>query len=315
MIIASTISNFKNETKMKRLTHFVTVLMLAALITSCNQKKVDQLSAENQELSSEKDSLQNNLQTYLKTFNEIEKNLEEIKKREDQINLKTTDNVEFSENDEKSAVVKDIQAINKLMTENRNKMDKLQAELSSTNAQFQQMVNRLKGRLEDKDEQIIAMKDELEQLNIEKEALSKNVEKLTYKVDTLETKTSEQSTVIASQTETIEKQTESLNEAYVAIGTFKDLKDEKVVDKEGGILGIGSTETLHDDFNAQAFDKIDLTKTKTIPVFAKKVELVTSHPAGSYELSKDAEEKIQQLTILNPDEFWKSTKYLVVMVD
>lgn len=300
---------------MKRLTHYVTVLMLATLIVSCNQKKIDQLNAEKQELSSEKDSLNSNLEAYMQTFNEIEKNLEEIKKREDKINLKTTDNVEFNEDNAKKAVVNDIQAINALMSENRQKMAELQNKLSSTNAEFKTMVNRLNSRLKSKDEQIVAMKGELEELNIEKDALAQNVEKLTYTVDTLENRAKLQTKVIQAQSSKIDNQTQALNTGFVAIGTFRDLKDEKVVNKEGGILGIGSTETLRDDVNEQAFEKIDVTKTTAIPVFAKKVELVTSHPEGSYELSKDVDEKIQQLTILNPDEFWKSSKYLVVMVD
>ncbi|MTI21280.1 hypothetical protein E1176_09630 [Fulvivirga sp. RKSG066] len=300
---------------MKKVTHYFTVLMLATLIVSCNQKEVDQLTAEKQELTVEKDSLNSNLEAYMQTFNEIERNLEEIKQREDKINLKTTDNVEFAEGDAKSAVVNDIQAINTLMQENRQKMEELQGELSSTNAEFKQMVNRLNSRLKEKDEQVIAMKEDLEQLNIEKEALTKDVEKLSYTVDTLENKSNLQAKVIETQNEKIDNQTEALNTGYVAIGTSRDLEEEKVIEKEGGVLGIGRTEKLSTNLNEQAFEKIDVTATTAIPVFAKKVELVTNHPKGSYELKKSADEKIQQLTILNPDEFWKSTKYLVVVVD
>jgi len=300
---------------MKRLTQYLSVLMLALIIVSCNQKEIDQLNAEKQELSTEKDSLNSNLEAYMRTFNEIEKNLDEIKKREDKINLKTSDNVEFKEGDAKSAVVNDIQAINALMKENRLKMNELQTDLSNTNAEFKKMVSRLNSRLKEKDEEVIAMKGELEQLNIEKKELTQNVEKLTYTVDTLENKATLQAKVIETQNETIDDQTQALNTGFVAIGTFKDLEKEKVVDKEGGILGIGSTETLNYDLNEQAFEKIDVRQTTAIPVFAKKVQLVTNHPEGSYELSKDTDEKIQQLTILNPDEFWKSSRYLVVMVD
>jgi len=300
---------------MKRLTLYVSVLMLALSTMSCNQDKIDKLSAENQELSTTKDSLNSNLVAYMHTFNEIEKNLAEIKKREDKINLKTSDNVEFNEENAKQAVVKDIQAINALMAENRKKMAELQNRLNSTNKEFKTMVNRLNARLKDKNEQLTAMKGELEQLNIEKAALAENVDKLSYTVDTLENRAQLQTKVIAAQDEKIEHQTEAINTAYVAIGTYKDLKDEQVVDKEGGILGIGSTEKLKDDLNEKAFKKIDKTTTTAIPVFAKKIELVTSHPADSYEISRDMDEQVQKLTILKPDEFWKSSKYLVVMVD
>ncbi len=291
------------------------MFMLATLIVSCNQKKIDQLNADNLELASEKDSISNNLKSYLQTFNEIEKNLDEIKSREEKINLQTKDNIEFAENDSRKAVVNDIKAINTLMKENRQKMADLQSQLSSTSNEFKSMVARLNKRLNAKDEELVALKSDLESLNIEKIELAQSVDRLNYTVDTLSTKTQFQTSVIDAQYEKIEDQTEELNTRYVTVGTFKSLRDEKVVDKEGGILGIGSTETLRDDINQNAFQKIDATKTMAIHVGAKKAELVTSHPKGSYELSKNANEEIEQLTILNPTEFWKSSKYLVVMIN
>ncbi|MDX1630066.1 MAG: hypothetical protein R3345_15260, partial [Fulvivirga sp.] len=166
-----------------------------------------------------------------------------------------------------------------------------------------------------KDEQIVALKTNLEELNIEKEALAANVEQLTTTVDTLANKTQLQAAVIEVQNETIDEQKEKINTGYIAVGTYKELEEQKVVEKAGGVLGIGATKTLQDNFNEEAFQKVDVTELSAIPVTAKKVRLVTTHPEGSYELSKDLNEKIQQLTILNPDEFWKSSKYLVVMVE
>jgi len=42
------------------------------------------------------------------------------------------------------------------------------------------------------------------------------------------------------------------------------------------------------------------------------VKLVTEHPAGSYELVRQDEDQIASIAILNPDEFWKISKYAVV---
>lgn len=300
---------------MKTMKNYIAVLLLAPVFVACNQKKVDELTAQNQELSTQKQELSTELEAYMKTFNDIETNLKEIKEREENINLTTSDNVEYKEGDAKAAVVKDIQAINTLMAENRQKMDELQNKLNTSSAEFKKLVANLNRRVKEKDEELVALKADLENLNIEKEQLAQNVEKLTYTVDTLSNIKTNQSEVIATQTEKIENQTEALNEAFVAIGTYKDLEEEEVVIKEGGLLGIGRTEKLKSDFNNKAFSKIDRTKVNSIPVFAKKIELVTNHPQGSYELSMNEQEEIEKLVILDPDKFWKSSKYLVVVVD
>ncbi|UII21129.1 hypothetical protein [Fulvivirga ligni] len=300
---------------MKTIKRYIAVLLIAPAFVACNQKKVDELTSANQSLSTEKQELSVELENYMKTFNEIEANLKEIKSREDKINLSATDNVEYQEGDAKQAVVNDIKAINTLMAENRTKMDELQNKLNTSSAEFKKMVANLNYRIKQKDGEISTMKEDLEKLNIEKEQLTENVTNLTYTVDTLSTTNTKQSDLIANQTKTIENQTESLNTAYVAIGTKKDLEDEDVITKEGGVLGIGSTEKLKANANNKAFSKIDITKTNSIPVFAKKLELVTAHPKDSYELAWNENDQIEKLVILDPAKFWNSSKYLVVKVN
>ena len=90
---------------------------------------------------------------------------------------------------------------------------------------------------------------------------------------------------------------------------------ENVVAKEGGFLGIGKTETLKSGFNKSVFNKIDITEVKSFPINGKKVELVTNHPQDSYTFEKVDEKQIESLVILDPEKFWNSSKYLVVMVD
>ncbi|ELR69069.1 lipoprotein, putative [Fulvivirga imtechensis AK7] len=293
---------------------YIVVLLLAPVFVACNQKKVDELTAQNQELSTQKQELSTELEAYMKTFNDIENNLKEIKQREEQISVSTGDNVQAPAN-AKEAIVRDIQAINTLMAENRQKMEELQSKLNTDSKEFKRLVANLNRRLQEKDGELVALKEDLERLNVEREQLTKNVETLTYTVDTLSNAYTSNTETIASQSEKIANQIEALNTAYVAIGTYKDLEGEKVVTKEGGILGIGRTEKLRTDFNDKAFSKIDITKVNDIPVYAKKIELVTTHPEDSYELKRNEEDKVEKLVILDPDKFWNSSKYLVVMVN
>ncbi len=294
--------------------YFIAALMIPAL-ASCNQDKIDQLSSENEQLATRTTELNTEVEKYLKTFNEIEANLREIKAREDKLNLSAEDNVEYQNEDNASTMVEDIKAINALMAENREKMAELQQSLDQAGSEYKKMVNNLNYRIKQKDTEIAEMKSNLDSLNTENVQLSQNIETLTKTVDTLSFQKEENMATIEEQKSKIDEQTTSLNTAFVAIGTGKALEDEEVVVKEGGILGIGSTDKLNKKLNENAFSKIDITEVKSIPVSAKKVELITTHPEGSYEFETSEDEKIEKLVILDPTKFWEASKYLVVKVD
>lgn len=295
-------------------TSFSLIVIVLVALFSCNQEKVDQLAQENEQLSTEREELNRQLESYMKTFNDIESNLAKIKEREDKISLKTRQDVEHKR-DAKTAIVEDIQAINSLMQENKQKIFQLQTELEDTDTEFRKMVASLNRRVEEKDNQIATLKTDLVKLSIEKEQLVAKVDNLNVTVDTLSNKTDFQRKVIDAQTAIIENKEQELNTAYVAVGTYKALKENKVIDKEGGILGIGGTEKLSDEFNQQAFNKIDIKDVTIIPMSSEKAELVTTHSKGSYQLAANNENKTSQLLILDPEEFWASSKYLVVMVN
>ena len=66
-------------------------------------------------------------------------------------------------------------------------------------------------------------------------------------------------------------------------------------------------------FQKEYFTKVDITEMKELPLSAKKAKIITTHPAGSYKL--EGENKVDKLVILNPDEFWSVSKYLVIVVE
>ena len=67
------------------------------------------------------------------------------------------------------------------------------------------------------------------------------------------------------------------------------------------------------DFNKDYFTQIDIRTDKEIKLYSKRAELLTTHPAGSYELVKDAKGQLT-LKITNPTEFWSVSRYLVIQV-
>ena len=80
------------------------------------------------------------------------------------------------------------------------------------------------------------------------------------------------------------------------------------------ILGIGKAKSVVPDFNQNAFTQIDYTSTKTISINKKGAKLVSTHPSGTYKLQTE-NEKVTSIEITDPENFWKASKYLVVVAE
>ena len=101
---------------------------------------------------------------------------------------------------------------------------------------------------------------------------------------------------------------------FYCVGTQKELRDNNILTKEGGVIGIGTVNKLNTaDLNKDYFKEIDITKVTVIAVDAKKAKVITAHPAGSYELV--GKDHVDNLTIKDTAAFWSLSKYLVVVVE
>ena len=112
----------------------------------------------------------------------------------------------------------------------------------------------------------------------------------------------------------ISLQTAEANRAYYVVGTYADLRDAGVVNKEGGFIGIGRRQGIINDMALERFTEIDRTKVTTITVNMKKAVVISKHPENSYELVMDENDSrvVAYLRILNPAKFWEQTRYLVI---
>lgn len=72
-------------------------------------------------------------------------------------------------------------------------------------------------------------------------------------------------------------------------------------------------QVLRSNFNRDYFTKIDIRVDKEIKLYSRSAKMLTSHPAGSYTLERNAN-KQYVLRITNPQQFWSTSKYLVVLV-
>ena len=294
--------------KVNNLTSGVLTLIIAVSVVSCNTKemenKIASLSAENQKLMAQVQEKDSTVVSFMGALAQVETNLRKIREREMNIEVKNAE--DLSPSDLKDQIRKDVEEINRLLAENKKTIRGLSIRLrnsSNENVKLNNMMEQLKNSFAEKitmqENRIESLNDELASREVEIQILNASVEELT-----------EQTKV---QQSTINEKTEALNTAYYTMGTYKDLKEKNVLNKEGGFLGLGRTETLKNDFNENEFRKINIRETVFFPIEAKKVELVTTHPDDAYMLEEDETSDNINLIISDPEKFWQSSKYLVLI--
>lgn len=252
----------------------------------------DSLQNVNGELNGKLNDKEAALQEFIASFNEIQDNLNAIKEKEKIVTqVSTSGDVKSKQ----GQIQEDIQAIYDLMEKNKSRIGSLSQKLKQSKikmAGLEKMIENLQNTITSKDNEIADLKTKLEGLNVELSNLNTNYKSL--------------------EAENTSKQ-ESLNTAFYAIGTSKELKDKKVITKEGGFIGLGKSTTVSQDFNREYFTKVNIEQLTKINLGAKKAKLLTNHPSSSYKLV--GEKTVDYLEIKNPTEFWSASKYLVILIE
>lgn len=290
------------------------LILIAAsslIMLSCNQGELDRTNQQKDSLmavlrdrDAELSKNESNLNDFVTSFNEVERNLDSVAVKQQILYLTADKNRGEIKGSQKDRINAHINAINNLMDQNRTTIADLQKKLKRSagkNSKLQKAVANLTEQLAQKD-------IELAQLNEKLIGLDAQVAQLQSSLDTL-------NSVNNSQSQTIAANTAALHTAYYIIGRSKDLTEAKVIDKKGGLLGIGKTSNLTKDFDKSKFTKIDYTQMKNIPVNSDKVKIVTNHPTDSYRLETDTKDKdiVRSIVITDPEKFWSVSKYLVVI--
>ncbi len=268
------------------------------LMTGCKNPQEDETVVRQRDsLMSVIDERESSVNDFINSFNEIEHDLDVVTSKQ-HIIMKNSDK-EIKAN-QKDRINEEIKVINELMESNSKKIKELNDKLGRSagkNAKLQKTIEILNNQLNQK-------YSELAELNNRLNTLSAQVTILQIYVDTLATQN-------MAQMQTINSKTAELHKAYYVVGTTKDLEKSNLIDKKGGLLGIGRTAKLADNIDNSMFTQIDYTQTTTIPVNSKNMKMITTHPSDSYTLDK-TDKMVNSITITDPDKFWSASKYLVV---
>jgi uncharacterized coiled-coil protein SlyX len=276
--------------------------MAATLIFSCKDYKpeVDRLNHVRDSLlhaGGEKDST---IDGFLGNFNSINSSLDSINQLHNAITMDQKDNPEMK-GTVKDRIRQNIESINRLLEQNSKRIAELSSKVKNSSvklAQLQKMIGELNIKIAEKDSMITMLNTQVSEANV-------TISSLKTSVDTL-------NTVVKEKTQTVEEKTNMLNTAYYTMGTYKQLRDKKVLTKQGGFLGMGSNQMMIADFDTTQFTKVDITQTSTIPINTKDAKIITNHPTTTYRLDR-TKDKVNSINISDVNRFWSSSKYLVIV--
>lgn len=279
---------------------FIALAAALMLATGCKEdKKVVPVEAVNHQADSLQKVInqqQNEINDMMGTLNEIQEGFREITQAENRVSIAK----DGEGANQPQAIRENIKFISSAMKRNRELIAKLRKKLRESSVksdQLQQTIDDFVKQLEDKEKQLTQLRAELAAKDIHIAELDQTIGALTQDVSNLQEES-------ANKTQTINQQDRQLNTAWYVFGTRKELKAQHIIE-DGKVL------QAH--FNKNYFTKVDIRVDKEIKLYSKSAKMLTTHPASSYSLAKDASD-LYVLRITNPQIFWSTSKYLVVLV-
>jgi hypothetical protein len=247
----------------------------------------------------EKDSI---MQLIFASMDDIEAELVKTKEKEGILSL----NSPYPENPgipQKDRILLDIQLLSHLLDENKQKIEEYKLRVSNLKngeRKYAGQIAEFENMIKDRDAAIEKYKELVAILETDRVMF-------TQRIDSLKKSGVEKD-------EVIKQKDEQLQTAYMAKGTRRELKSKGIIESKGGVLGMGRTNTVSPTVSKTQLTSLNIQLVTSIPVNSKKAKLLSVHPPSSYVLNREGDE-ITTLEIINVEEFWKNSKYLVLQTN
>ncbi|MBO4464397.1 MAG: hypothetical protein J5797_09425 [Prevotella sp.] len=276
--------------------------LLAAVMCGCGDKKGGSSSSADEDNDSieillrENEQLRNEQDELLSTLNEIQEGFREINEAQGRLSIDRR-----SEGDNaRERIREDMKYIQETLAQNAELIEKLRNQLRESgraSEQLKRTIENLTAQMNEKNAEINQLRNELQAKNIRIDELDAQVADLNENLTNMQQQNE-------NQGQTISQQDQQLNSAWYCVGTKRALKDHNIL-KSGRVL--------QGEFDASYFTAIDIRQVTQINLNSKGVDILTSHPAGSYQLIRD-DAGFYTLQISDYQQFWSTSKYLVVQV-
>ena len=262
------------------------------------QARLDSLSTVHIMQNSEMESM-------LADLNDISAGMQSLRDAERLLTLETiNENKDNSKSKQQlNQLKKDVQAITEAIASYKEQISKLEGKNKSQSAEFKRLIAGLNAELDQRTQKLNEITKQLAEKNQQLAVKTEEVANLTENVEALDKANK-------SQQMTINEQDMAIHQGHYLIGNRKELKEAEVISRQGIFCPpIVSSQAQKADFT-----DLDIREMKVIPLNSKKAKLLSVHPADSYTL-ETGEDGNMTLKINDENNFWKQTKYLVVMIE
>jgi hypothetical protein len=282
---------------MKKILIFVAcALSLGACnLTGEQQDAVQQERDSLQRIINEKDM---ELDDIMGTFNEVQEGIRRINEAEGRVTIADGSPESASS---REVIRENMEFIQQAMQQNRDMIAQLQEKLKNSSIK----ATKIKKTIENLQSQIDAQAARIQELEAslaEKDAL---IEAQGDAIAGLSNDVAALTEENRAKNEKVQAQDKELNTAWFVFGTKSELKEQKIL-TNGDVLKSGN-------FNKDYFTKIDIRYDKDLKFYSKSAQLLSTHPTGSYQLTKD-KQGLYEIHITDAQKFWSVSKYLVVLV-
>ena len=285
---------------MKKSLSLILVALVALSFFSCGNKTGSDARV---------DSLQTALDQRNADYQELDEFLTVISSGLDSISRQQSDIFNPSKESltpSREQIKQDLSRFQQTLKEQRERIAQLEKKLNLSTNEGQKMraiINSLTAELAQKEAQMAALEDEINDKNLTIMDLGKRLGALTRR-------NAAQEQVITSQGKMLETQDEQLNEGFVKIATERELKDLGLLEKKF----LSKTKLDISNIDKNQFKSIDIRNNTEIEISSKSEPKVwTQMPADSYTLEKNGKGK-WKLSIIDPSRFWSVSKFLIIQV-
>jgi septal ring factor EnvC (AmiA/AmiB activator) len=274
----------------------ILTIIFAVLWINANDKSKD-IMKNNEELKKL-------YETSTSTINEIQSSLESLEQDLSGQLFTQKEIPGTSPEERRTKIISSIANMRDQIEADKKKIATLEKQLATSKSQLkgvQEIVNKLKASISEK-EQIM---DELQQrLGILNETLETERRTSAEEIQKREM-------TITEKEQQITQQSIEANTIYYVYGTRKELMSKGIMDRKGGLLGIGKVSTVKQNIPVEQFTTMNLLENQqiTFPATKKGYSILTNHPATSYKVEKQGDQNV--LTILDATSFRKQ-KFVVI---
>jgi hypothetical protein len=279
--------------------HLIIATAVLLVLSSCNEPpevaetdpRIEKLTIDNSELTNKLIAKHSEIAEFKQYLSEVQDDLKSIQIKENDLSLLIgRENPESGKDQIRPA----IKALGELLESNKKKMKQLRNTLSDHEDELAQYKTSL-DIIEENFNQKVELVEELYSTLVDREIAITLLQKQQERLDELVCQLEQQA-----------------NTAWFINGTTKELTESSIIDRKGGIFGIGGVKTLQSNLDTDAFVKVDISDTKEIVLDGQKAEIVSKHPDDSYTINTTGTE--ESIQILDHEKFWEQSKYLAVVV-